>query len=144
MDEKQAYSDTAGDMYFSDEPIYKDWDYRCLAPDSHVYPEGWGTYNMTVFRDFAGDSADATPSDWIVNYDSSFNAWIDHHILTGFVFNPYEPWLATYGFKTLNNLRWHRHNNWKKGIVMDSRKKKENCVKTCDDLVRIWNYIICL
>ena len=44
----QKNRETASDLYYSVQHIYKDWDYRCLVPYSHKDPTKWKTYDMPV------------------------------------------------------------------------------------------------
>ena len=132
LDEKQPFTESAADMYFTDDPVYKNWDYRCLAPDSHSDPQKWGSYNMTVFRNWTGEENDY-PQDWIVKYDDTFNNWINPEVLQEFVYRGVGQWAHTYGFYTTTDIRWH----FNRGIQIDSTKEEGNCEKRCDKLVRI-------
>ena len=48
----QKNHQTASELFLSLQIIYKTWDYRCLAPDTHDCPTLWGTYDMHNFRYF--------------------------------------------------------------------------------------------
>ena len=46
----QKNKETASEFLFSEQHIYKNWDYRCLVPNSHKDPTKWKTYEMHDYR----------------------------------------------------------------------------------------------
>ena len=88
-------NETASQLFFSDDPIYKNWDYRCLAPDSDKDPEKWRSYDMSAFR--TAYSNETLQNVATYKYDKNFNNWRDLNVLKNFVNEPRKAWKETYG-----------------------------------------------
>ena len=86
----------AVEIYNSQKSIYKNWDYRCLAPDSHKDPGKWRSYDMPAYR--AADSREAMEKVATYKYDRHFNNWIDHKVMKDFTQDPMKTWRKAYGF----------------------------------------------
>ena len=94
-DEISRINETATQLYFSEEPIYKNWDYRCLAPKSDKDPEKWKSYDMPAFR--SAHSKETLGSVATYPYDKNFNNWRDLSVLINFVNDPRKAWREAYG-----------------------------------------------
>ena len=88
-------NETASQLFFSEEPIYKNWDYRCLAPESDKDPEKWRSYDMPAFRAaYSDETLENVPT---FKYDKNFNNWRDLKTLKNFVNDPRKAWKEAYG-----------------------------------------------
>ena len=85
--------------------IYKDWDYRCLVPDSHQNPEKWRTYDVAKYRSaFDKESFSKVET---FKHDKYFNNWIDPKVLKSFTSHPSKAWKRSYGFNNVNLCKWN-------------------------------------
>ena len=83
-------------LYYSQKPIYKNWDYRCLVPDSDKDPEKWRSYDMPAYRGASTKKDMGQVKTY--KYEKSFNNWIDGKVLKEFVNDPTKAWKLNYGF----------------------------------------------
>ena len=84
----EPFKETAGGAFFSSnkqESNYKKWDYSCLAPQDHLEPEEWGTYDMNDFRNAL--TAKDLENVRIIPFDRDFNNWIDREVFDRFFYN---------------------------------------------------------
>ena len=93
-DERAADNVSASELFFSEKPIYKWWDYRCLAPYSHKDPSQWGTYDVQEYREAA--DWDSMKKIKIINHDKNFNNFLDSTVMMEFQTNPTKAWWKTY------------------------------------------------
>ena len=103
-------NETASQLFFSEEPIFKTGDYRCLAPDSHRDPEKWKSYDMPAFRAAYDKKSFAKVATF--RYDKNFNNWRDSTVLKNFVDTPRSMWEGTYGLPFATPLPMDRKINY--------------------------------
>ena len=125
--------------FLGDPSIYKSWDTRCLAPNSHSNPSKWRTYNMTAFR--AASNKGMLNSVGTFKYDKNFNNWIDPEVLKTFAKSSLNTiWGNSYDFSHLvflNHAKCERQcrKNIKKGKFLrkanmtSSFQDKKDCRK---------------
>ena len=89
---------SASELFFSKEPIYKSWDYRCLAPYSHKDPDLWGTYDVQAYRK-AYDKKTMEKVN-INKFDKYFNNFIDPNVWSEFLESPTKMWWKSYDLPT--------------------------------------------
>ena len=78
----QKNRETASDLYYSVQHMYKDWDYRCLVPYSHEDPRKWKTYEMHDYRKaFSEETLNKVDQ---FKYDNNFFNWRDPKVLQYF------------------------------------------------------------
>ena len=106
MDQQQKQS--ASELYYSLQHIYKSWDYRCLVPESHSDPEKWRTFDMHGYR--AASNQDAYNKVDTFKFDEYFNNWINPKVLEKFTQNPQKAWKRGYGFPYTRGVRWNGKN----------------------------------
>ena len=160
-DETSQINETATQLLFSEEPIYKNWDYRCLAPHSDRDPEKWRSYDMPAFR--AAHNKETLESVATFPYDKNFNNWRDLSVLISFVNDPRKAWKEAYGLpyasplpsdRTINESNdnstvplWRQHKNYyisrkytttQKKIFVD-KLDSSKCHLKCLQLVR-WTF----
>ena len=92
----QKNKETASEFLFSEQHIYKNWDYRCLVPNSHKDPTKWKTYEMHDYRR-AFDKETLKSVDQF-KYDNNFFNWVDPKVLKFFARKLKRAWKKTYGF----------------------------------------------
>ena len=101
---KQDNTESAEDLFQSLQHFYKDWDYRCLVPDSHEDPTKWQTYDMHRYRTaFSSQSLAAVDT---FEHDENFNNWIDPKVLEAYAKDPIKMWKKSYGFNNVFLMRW--------------------------------------
>ena len=84
----EPFKETAGGAFFSSnkqESNYKKWDYSCFAPQDHLWPEEWGTYDIYQFR--GASTAQELEYVLIDPFDKSFNNWMDPEVFDRFLYN---------------------------------------------------------
>ena len=128
MKNQKPNNQLAGALFQTDALIYKSWDYRCLAPDSHSDPNKWKTYNMAALR--AASNKAMLNSVETIKYDKNFNNWIDPEILKTFTKSRFEnAWKKSYDFGRFVFLDHDKceRNCWKRitrGKVSPQKSKK--------------------
>ena len=75
----QKNRETASDLYYSVQHIYKDWDYRCLVPYSHKDPRKWKTYEMHDYRKAFNEKQLKKVDQF--KYDNNFANMVDPKVL---------------------------------------------------------------
>jgi hypothetical protein len=92
----QQYDKSASELFLSLQHMYKDWDYRCLVPDSHRDPAKWRTYDMHGYRvAFNKKTLDQVET---FKFDKYFNNWMDPKVFKAFARKPAKYWKKGYGF----------------------------------------------
>ena len=109
--------------------LYKNWDYRCLAPGSHEDPTKWGVLNGFKFGKAASNKQ--LKKVRTIKYDKNFNNWIDPGVFKKFTKKSTvkKAWAATYGFNVTRNQRWH--------LNKDNSITSDGCRRSCNKLVRL-------
>ena len=103
----QENKDTASELFFSEQHIYKNWDYRCLVPYSHKDPTKWKTYEMHDYR--RAFSKKTLKSVDQYKYDNNFFNWVDPKVLKYFTASKRsmkKAWKETYGIPYTHALSW--------------------------------------
>jgi hypothetical protein len=121
----QHYKKTASELFLSLQHVYKEWDYRCLVPDSHKNPAKWRTYDMHGFR--AAYSKRTLNLVETFKHNKNFNNWIDPNVLKSFTKNPAKYWKKGHGFHYAKMLRW-------KGVGKHPTTSSVSCWKRCAHL----------
>ena len=119
---------TANELFNSRQDIYKDWDYRCLAPYSHKDPTKWKTYEMHDYRK-ASSEEELKKVDRF-KYDNNFFNWEDPKVLKYFTKNTNsvkKAWKNTYGFPYVSLNTWDGKNV--------SPQNSTKCFKKCAQYV---------
>ena len=99
---------TASDLFFSMQHIYKDWDYRCLAPYSHKDPNKWKTYDMHTYRKAFSEERLKRVDQY--KWDNNFFNFRDPKVLKYFTKRPRKAWKKTYGFPYARTITWDGKN----------------------------------
>ena len=90
---------TASTLFYSEQHMYKEWDYRCLVPYSHKDPTKWKTYDMHDYRKaFSEETLKKVDK---FKYDNNFFNWEDPKVLKYFTKSKKsikKAWKKTYGF----------------------------------------------
>ena len=73
---------TASELFFSEQHMYKNWDYRCLVPFSHKDPRKWKTYEMHEYRNAFSEKKLNKVEQF--KYDNNFHNWEDPKVLRSF------------------------------------------------------------
>ena len=106
--------------------IYKNIDYRCLAPNSHKDPKKWKTYNIGQYRTaFNSKTLNEVKT---YKYDNNFNNWIDPKVLKLFTKKPAKHWRKSYKLYNIRLVSWDGEDIG----TMDSSK----CWRICAKMVR--------
>ena len=114
---------TANELFNSRQDIYKDWDYRCLAPYSHKDPTKWKTYEMHDYRKATSEEELKRVDQF--EYDNNFFNWEDPKVLQYFTKSAtslQQAWKKTYGFPYSAPTPWNT-----KTFVLQSTKCWEKC-----------------
>ena len=98
---------TASNLFYSEQHMYKDWDYRCLVPYSDKDPTKWKTYDMHDYRKaFSKEQLKKVNQ---FKYDNNFFNWEDPKVLKFFTKNTNsmkKAWKRTYGLP-YTNVHWN-------------------------------------
>ena len=97
----QQFLERASGLFSSNQAIYKRWDYRCLAPQQHIEPEKWGTYDVQDYR-VANNNQTGYDSVKINTYNGLYNNWIDPKVFekfTRYKKSSKKAWSRAYGYK---------------------------------------------
>ena len=92
---RKKYNSTAEQLFFDENPKYKNQDYRCIDPNSHSDPRQWGSFDMQEYR--AAESKEEMKKVSIMRYNKNFNNWKDPQVFNAFVTDPRKLWQQTYG-----------------------------------------------
>ena len=87
--------------------MYKNWDYRCLVPNSHKDPRKWKTYDMHDYRAAYNEEALSKVKQY--KYDNNFNNWVDPEVLKSFTKSKKslrKAWKNSYGFPYVSAMSW--------------------------------------
>jgi hypothetical protein len=128
----QQYEKSASELFLSLQHIYKDWDYRCLVPDSHKDPVKWRTYDMHGYRvAFDKKTLDEVAT---FKFDKYFNNWIDPNVFKAFTRNPAKYWKKGHGFPYVKKQRRPKENRgtssvdcWKKCARLEMSSFARHC-----------------
>ena len=97
----------ASELFSSEQHIYKNWDYRCLVPNSHKDPQKWKTYDMHDYRTaFSEETLNKVKQ---FKYDNHFNNWVDPKVLKDFTNSTKsmrKAWKKSYGFPYVSAMSW--------------------------------------
>ena len=95
----QKNQETASELYFSEQHMYKNWDYRCLVPYSHKDPTKWKTYEMHDYRRAFNEETLKKVDQY--KYDKYFYNMVDPKVLkyyTKSTKSMKRAWEKSYGF----------------------------------------------
>ena len=122
----QTNKETASELFFSGQHMYKNWDYRCLVPYSHKDPTKWRTYEMHDYR--RAFNKETLKSVDQYKYDNNFFNWVDPKVLKYFTASKRSmkrAWKETYGIPYTTALSWDGH------IGGISPEKATKCFMKC-------------
>ena len=98
---------TASTLFYSEQHMYKEWDYRCLVPYSHKDPTKWKTYDMHDYRKaFSEETLKKVDK---FKYDNNFFNWEDPKVLKYFTKSKksmQKAWKETYGLPYTSAITW--------------------------------------
>ena len=103
----QKFEVSASELFTSLEHMYKNWDYRCLVPNSHKDPRKWKTYDMHDYRAAYNEEALSKVKQY--KYDNNFNNWVDPEVLKSFTKSKKsmrKAWFKSYGFPYVSAVSW--------------------------------------
>ena len=104
----QKNKELASELMFSENRIYKNWDYRCLVPYSHKDPTKWKTYEVHDYR--RAYNMEKLKSVDQYKYDNNFFNFVDPKVLKFFATKPKRAWRKTYGFPYTTLRSWDGQN----------------------------------
>ena len=107
LKDQKMGEETASELLFSVQHMYKKWDYRCLVPNSHKDPQKWKTYDMHDYRTAFSEEKLRKVKQF--EYDNNFNNWVDPKVLKDFTNSTKsmrKGWKKSYGFPFVSAMSW--------------------------------------
>ena len=143
----QKNRETASDLYYSVQHMYKDWDYRCLVPYSNEDPKKWKTYEMHDYRK-ASSEEELKKVDQF-KHDNNFLNMEDPKVFKYFTKSTKSlknAWMKTYGFPFVAQpyvtlpVLFKVSSLVSNELTLDSTK----CLEKCAHYVSMYNMIYSL